>query len=178
MKFSVGTVLAFAAAALAKPVLLNSNYQITEGEPFTLKWNNAQGPVTITLMTGDPNHLNKVTDLTSKPAPRPPPSTTHERHADQPSRPNRHRVHLHPQRPALGQVRHPDLGFVVGAQLQRPVRLRRHRRPPQQQQHLALSHPQQHQRLGLEHLGQQLQLQLQQQRQLEHHEQRLERQLQ
>ncbi len=70
MKFSVGAVLAFAAAALAKPVLLNSNYQITEGEPFTLKWNNAEGPVTITLMTGnDPNNLKKVTDLTSKPPP-------------------------------------------------------------------------------------------------------------
>ncbi|KAK3906966.1 hypothetical protein C8A05DRAFT_29170 [Staphylotrichum tortipilum] len=66
MKFSVGAVLAFAAAALAKPVLLNSNYLITEGEPFTLKWNNAEGPVTVTLMTGsDPNNLKKVTDLTT-----------------------------------------------------------------------------------------------------------------
>lgn len=64
MKFSVAAVLAFAAAALAKPVLLNSNYQLVEDTPFTLKWNNAQGPVTITLMTGaDKNNLKKVTDL-------------------------------------------------------------------------------------------------------------------
>ncbi|KAG7292497.1 hypothetical protein NEMBOFW57_002532 [Staphylotrichum longicolle] len=64
MKFSITAVLAFAAAALAKPVLLNSNYQIAEDTPFTLKWNNAQGPVTITLMTGaDKNNLKKVSDL-------------------------------------------------------------------------------------------------------------------
>lgn len=65
MKFSVGTVLAFAAAVLAKPVLLNSNYQIEEGEPFTLQWSNAQGPVTITLMTGDPSDLKEVTTITT-----------------------------------------------------------------------------------------------------------------
>ncbi|KAK4128615.1 hypothetical protein N657DRAFT_560691 [Parathielavia appendiculata] len=65
MKFSVGTVLAFAAAVLAKPVLLNSNYDIEEGEPFTLKWNNAQGPITITLMTGDPGNLKVVSDIAS-----------------------------------------------------------------------------------------------------------------
>lgn len=66
MKFSITAVLAFAAAALAKPVLLNSNYQIAEDTPFTLKWNNAQGPVTITLMTGtDKNNLKKVSDLAS-----------------------------------------------------------------------------------------------------------------
>ncbi|KAK4043692.1 Ser-Thr-rich glycosyl-phosphatidyl-inositol-anchored membrane family-domain-containing protein [Parachaetomium inaequale] len=65
MKFSVSAVLAFAAAVLAQPVLLNSNYQITEGEPFTLKWGNAQGPVTVTLMTGDSKNLKEVTDLTT-----------------------------------------------------------------------------------------------------------------
>jgi uncharacterized membrane protein YraQ (UPF0718 family) len=66
MKFSVSAVLAFAAAVLAQPVLLNSNYQITEGEPFTLKWGNAQGPVTVTLMTGPSTNLQEVTDLVSK----------------------------------------------------------------------------------------------------------------
>lgn len=66
MKFSFGAVLAFAAAALAKPILLNSNYQIEEDTPFTLKWSGASGPVTITLMTGnDPNNLKVVTDLVS-----------------------------------------------------------------------------------------------------------------
>jgi hypothetical protein len=70
MKFSIAAVLAYAAAALAKPILLNSNYQIEEDTPFTLKWSNAQGPVTVTLMTGnDPNNLKKVSDLASKPTP-------------------------------------------------------------------------------------------------------------
>lgn len=66
MKLSVSALLAYAAAVLAKPVLTNSNYEIVEGEPFTLKWTNAQGPVTISLMTGDPGALKHVTDLTSK----------------------------------------------------------------------------------------------------------------
>lgn len=70
MKLSFGAVLAFAAAVLAKPVLLNSNYDVEEGVPFTLKWNNAQGPVTITLMTGsDPNNLDTVADIASMRAP-------------------------------------------------------------------------------------------------------------
>jgi hypothetical protein len=69
MKFTIASVVAFAAAALAKPVLLNSNYEIFEGEPFTLKWSNAQGPVTISLMTGPSKSLSKVTDLASKHAP-------------------------------------------------------------------------------------------------------------
>ncbi|KAK4151193.1 hypothetical protein C8A00DRAFT_45558 [Chaetomidium leptoderma] len=63
MKFSVGTVLAFAAAALAKPVLLNSDFAVEEGKPFTLKWNNAEGPVTVSLMKGDPLNLDKVEDI-------------------------------------------------------------------------------------------------------------------
>lgn len=64
MKFSFAAVLAFAAAALAKPILLNSNYDVQEGVPFTLKWNNAQGPVTITLMTGaDSDNLDVVGDI-------------------------------------------------------------------------------------------------------------------
>ncbi len=67
MKLSFAAVVAFAAAALAKPVLLNSNYQIAEDTPFTLKWSGASGPVTITLMTGtDPNNLKVVSDLTCK----------------------------------------------------------------------------------------------------------------
>ncbi len=72
MKLSFAAVVAFAAAVIAKPILLNSNYQIEEDTPFTLKWSGASGPVTITLMTGnDPNNLKVVSDLASK--------RTHER---------------------------------------------------------------------------------------------------
>ncbi len=67
MKFSFAAIVAFAAAALAKPILLNSNYQIAEDTPFTLKWSGASGPVTITLMTGtDSNNLKVVSDLACK----------------------------------------------------------------------------------------------------------------
>jgi hypothetical protein len=69
MKFSVGTVLAFAAAVLAKPILTNSNYNVEEGKPFTLTWSDAQGPVTITLMTGDPSNLKEVRTITCKETP-------------------------------------------------------------------------------------------------------------
>ncbi|KAL2199904.1 Ser-Thr-rich glycosyl-phosphatidyl-inositol-anchored membrane family-domain-containing protein [Corynascus similis CBS 632.67] len=65
MKFSVGAVLAFAAAALALPKFTNSDFTITEGEPFTLKWTDAEGPVTITLKTGPEENLQTVTVLTS-----------------------------------------------------------------------------------------------------------------
>ncbi|KAL2022756.1 hypothetical protein VTK56DRAFT_4572 [Thermocarpiscus australiensis] len=64
MKFSVASVVAFAAVVLAKPMFTNSNYDVQEGVPITLQWSNAEGPVTVTLMTGnDPNNLKKVTDL-------------------------------------------------------------------------------------------------------------------
>lgn len=75
MKFSAAAIVAFAAAVLAQPRLLNSAYNVQEGQPFTLSWGNAQGPVTITLMTGtDPNNLRKVQDITSKEAPGDPPA--------------------------------------------------------------------------------------------------------
>jgi len=60
MKASVSALLAFAAAVLGKPVLLNSGYAIEEGVPFTFKWSGAEGPVTLTLMTGDPSNLKPV----------------------------------------------------------------------------------------------------------------------
>lgn len=66
MKFSVASALAFAAAVLAQPRFLNADFQVEEGEPFTLRWGNAVGPVTITLMTGDPENLQEVTVITCK----------------------------------------------------------------------------------------------------------------
>jgi hypothetical protein len=75
MKLSVGAIVAFAAAVLAKPMFLNSAYNLQEDVPFTLKWGDAEGPVTITLMTGnDPNNLQKVTDIACKRAPTWPPT--------------------------------------------------------------------------------------------------------
>lgn len=126
MKFSVSAVLAFAAAVLAQPVLLNSNYQITEGEPFTLKWDKAQGPVTITLMTGDSKNLKEVTVLTSKPRP-PRCCLDLIMVLTGPSRRDRQRVYLHPHGPAVGHICHQDQRRQRHPQLQPTVPVRGHR---------------------------------------------------
>ena len=69
MKFTLASVVVFAAAALAKPSLTNSNYDITEGDPFTFTWSDAEGPVTITLMTGPSDNLKPVKTITCRPNP-------------------------------------------------------------------------------------------------------------
>jgi hypothetical protein len=65
MKLSFGAVLAFAAAVLAQPKFTNSNFDVEEGEPFTLTWQDAEGPVTITLVTGPEKNLEAVTVITT-----------------------------------------------------------------------------------------------------------------
>ncbi|KAK4188531.1 hypothetical protein QBC35DRAFT_192779 [Podospora australis] len=52
MKFSVATVVAFAAAVLAKPEITNLSFNVVEGQPFTLTWRNAEGGVKVELMSG------------------------------------------------------------------------------------------------------------------------------
>ncbi|KAK3950461.1 Ser-Thr-rich glycosyl-phosphatidyl-inositol-anchored membrane family-domain-containing protein [Pseudoneurospora amorphoporcata] len=52
MKFSLAAVSAFVAYALAKPAFTNTNFNIQEGVDYTLKWKDATGPVTISLMNG------------------------------------------------------------------------------------------------------------------------------
>lgn len=66
MKFSVAALIAFAAAAIAKPILTNSNYEVFEDEAFTLKWSNAEGPVTITLKGGPSTALKTVAVIACK----------------------------------------------------------------------------------------------------------------
>ncbi|KAK1774138.1 hypothetical protein QBC45DRAFT_338330 [Copromyces sp. CBS 386.78] len=53
MKFSLAAVSAFVAYALAKPAFTNTDFNtIQEGVDYTLKWKDATGPVTISLMNG------------------------------------------------------------------------------------------------------------------------------
>lgn len=66
MKFTISTVIAFAAAALAKPILTNSDYTVEEGKPFTITWSNAEGPVTLTLKNGPSKNLKDVTVIACK----------------------------------------------------------------------------------------------------------------
>ncbi|KAK4201775.1 putative extracellular matrix protein [Triangularia verruculosa] len=66
MKYSVATVFALATAVLAKPKFTNSNYDIVAGEPFTLKWDSAEGNVKIFLYkgkAGDENSFKPVETL-------------------------------------------------------------------------------------------------------------------
>ncbi|KAK3694711.1 hypothetical protein B0T22DRAFT_79365 [Podospora appendiculata] len=71
MKFSLATIVgAFAAVTLAKPMFTNSVFVVQEGTPFTLTWQNATAPVTISLMEAtDRNNLKLVEDITPAPIP-------------------------------------------------------------------------------------------------------------
>ncbi|KAM7195103.1 Ser-Thr-rich glycosyl-phosphatidyl-inositol-anchored membrane family domain containing protein [Naviculisporaceae sp. PSN 640] len=65
MKYTISSVIAFAAAALAKPILTNTEYPVEEGQPFTITWANAEGPVTLTLKNGPSKNLQDVTVIAS-----------------------------------------------------------------------------------------------------------------
>ncbi|KAK0729277.1 hypothetical protein B0T21DRAFT_413362 [Apiosordaria backusii] len=68
MKFSAATVLALATAVVARPKFTNSNYDLVPGEPFTLKWDSAEGNVKIELFkgtAGDENSFKSVETLTT-----------------------------------------------------------------------------------------------------------------
>ncbi|KAK4659557.1 hypothetical protein QC762_111340 [Podospora pseudocomata] len=68
MKYSFATVLALATAALARPKFTNSNYDVVVGEPFTLRWDSAEGNVKISLYkgtAGDENSFKPVEVLTT-----------------------------------------------------------------------------------------------------------------
>lgn len=60
MKFTATIMAVLAAVASAEVTLTNSDYDIKAGEPFTIEWTGADGPVTITLKNGDPNNLQTV----------------------------------------------------------------------------------------------------------------------
>lgn len=67
MKFSLAAVSAFVAYALAKPAITNTDFNIQEGVDYTLKWKDATGPITITLMTGpDADHMTPFTTIACK----------------------------------------------------------------------------------------------------------------
>lgn len=66
MKFSVTAMAILAAIAEAAVQFTNSNYEITAGEPFTLTWSGATGPVTITLKNGPNDDLKDVVVLDGK----------------------------------------------------------------------------------------------------------------
>lgn len=67
MKVSVAVLVsALAAVGLARPAITNTVFDVREGQPFTLEWIDAVGPVKVELLTGpDSNSLNPIEVLTS-----------------------------------------------------------------------------------------------------------------
>lgn len=61
MKFFASAALAVLAAVVRADVAFtNSNYNVVAGEPFTLTWSGAAGPVNITLEDGSTSNLQAV----------------------------------------------------------------------------------------------------------------------
>jgi len=64
MKFSIAIVGALATLGLAKPAITNTEFELTEGKPYTLEWISANGPVLVELVSGpDSLHLLPVRTL-------------------------------------------------------------------------------------------------------------------
>jgi hypothetical protein len=62
----VSAVLSAGFVALANAATFtNSEINPKPGQPFTLTWSDAQGPVEIVLRTGDPKDLDTVKTLAS-----------------------------------------------------------------------------------------------------------------
>lgn len=67
MKFLTGFVAISAAISQALAVsLTNSNYDITEGSPFTITWTDAEGDVTLLLKDGPSTNLATVSTIACK----------------------------------------------------------------------------------------------------------------
>lgn len=64
MKYIVTSVAALIALVQAIEIT-NAPVDPVAGEPFEITWQNAEGPVTLTLRRGDPNNLDIVDTITS-----------------------------------------------------------------------------------------------------------------
>ena len=69
MKPSTLFVAALAAIAEAKVAFLNSAYVVEAGQPFTLTWGGASGPVNIILENGPKDNLKDFQVLDCKLSP-------------------------------------------------------------------------------------------------------------
>ncbi|RYP54348.1 hypothetical protein DL768_000922 [Monosporascus sp. mg162] len=65
MKFTISAII-LAGLATAQVILTNGDYSgIEAGEPFTITWSDATGPVTLTLKNGPEDNLSTVSEITS-----------------------------------------------------------------------------------------------------------------
>jgi hypothetical protein len=65
MKYTLATVAAFASVALAKPAFLNTDFQLTEGKPYTIRYSGCDDGCTIVLQNGPSDDLKDYKTLTS-----------------------------------------------------------------------------------------------------------------
>ncbi|KAK7420371.1 hypothetical protein QQX98_002794 [Neonectria punicea] len=64
-KIPFSALLATFAAVTGAVKLTNADYDVVPGEDFTIKWTDAQGPVTIRLKSGSEKNLKTVGEITS-----------------------------------------------------------------------------------------------------------------
>ncbi|KAF9776940.1 hypothetical protein IL306_004811 [Fusarium sp. DS 682] len=65
MKYTLATIAAFASVALAKPAFLNTDFQLTEGKPYTIRYTGCDSGCTIVLQNGPSDDLKDYKTLTS-----------------------------------------------------------------------------------------------------------------
>lgn len=68
MKHTIAILSAAAVASAVRPVFLNSEYNVVEGEPFTLTFSGCDSGCTITIESGaDEESMKPVQELTGEP---------------------------------------------------------------------------------------------------------------
>ncbi|KAI5466089.1 hypothetical protein BGZ63DRAFT_349352 [Mariannaea sp. PMI_226] len=65
MKFTLATFVTLAAAVVAKPAFLNTNFDVQQNQPFTLKFSGCENGCTIVLLNGDSKDLHNYKTLTA-----------------------------------------------------------------------------------------------------------------
>ncbi|RGP67265.1 hypothetical protein FLONG3_8556 [Fusarium longipes] len=65
MKYTFATVAAFATMALAKPAFLNTEFDLTEGKPYTIRFSGCESGCTIVLQNGESTDLKDYKTLTT-----------------------------------------------------------------------------------------------------------------
>ncbi|KAF5699871.1 hypothetical protein FGLOB1_11120, partial [Fusarium globosum] len=65
MKYTLATIAALASVALAKPAFLNTEFDLTEGKPYTIRYSGCDDGCTIILQNGPSDDLSDYKTLTT-----------------------------------------------------------------------------------------------------------------
>ncbi|GKT98705.1 hypothetical protein FLAG1_06104 [Fusarium langsethiae] len=65
MKYTFATIAAFASMALAQPAFLNTQFDLSEGKPYTIRFSGCDSGCTIVLQNGESTDLKDYKTLTS-----------------------------------------------------------------------------------------------------------------